>query len=125
MSEAPQKSEEWWFLSPSERGNDASAIDWRREVVWTEGNVVTVHIDGAAYFSRLLDLLSQLGDGDSVYLNDWEGQRDERLAGSGSEVGLVLGDLVRRGVDVRALLWRSHPRQAHFAEQDNAALARG
>jgi phosphatidylserine/phosphatidylglycerophosphate/cardiolipin synthase-like enzyme len=32
--------------------------------------------------------------------------------------------MVARGVDVRALLWRSHPRQAHFAEQDNAALAR-
>ncbi|HEY3724465.1 MAG TPA: phospholipase D family protein [Acidimicrobiia bacterium] len=93
-------------------------------MAWTEGNEATVHVDGAAYFSRLLDLMLQLDDGDCVYLNDWEGQRDERLAAPGTEVGLVLGDLLRRGVDVRSLLWRSHPRQAHFAEQDNAALAR-
>jgi phosphatidylserine/phosphatidylglycerophosphate/cardiolipin synthase-like enzyme len=113
-----------WFLSRSERGNPATAIDRGRDAAWTEGNRITVHVDGVAYFGRLLDLLEQLEDGDSVYLDDWEGQRDERLAAGGSEVGAVMEDLVLRGVDVRALLWRSHPRQAHFAEQDNAALAR-
>ena len=31
----------------------------------------------------------------------------------------MLADLARRGVHVRGLLWRSHPRQAHFSEQEN------
>jgi hypothetical protein len=35
----------------------------------------------------------------------------------------VLAGLAARGVDVRGLLWRAHPRQAHFAEQDNVNLA--
>jgi len=85
---------------------------------------VRVHVDGAAYFRRVVELLTRLRDGDSVFICDWEGHRDEVLVGPGSEVGRLIECLVRRGVDVRGLLWRSHPRQAHFAEQDNAALAR-
>jgi phosphatidylserine/phosphatidylglycerophosphate/cardiolipin synthase-like enzyme len=68
--------------------------------------------------------MTRLQPGDAVYFTDWEGNRDERLVGPGSEVGETLACLARRGVAVRGLLWRSHPRQAHFAEQDNAGLAR-
>ena len=49
---------------------------------------------------------------------------DEQLDGPGTELGKVLADLARRDVHVRGLLWRSHPRQAHFSEQDNTALVR-
>ena len=115
-----------WLLTASERGNDVTEIDRRRcgGAAWTTGNEVTVRVDGAAYYTRLVETLGELSAGASVWFTDWEGNADERLAGPGSEVGLVLGDLVRRGVHVRGLLWRSHPRAAHFAEQDNMHLAR-
>jgi phosphatidylserine/phosphatidylglycerophosphate/cardiolipin synthase-like enzyme len=59
-----------------------------------------------------------------VYLTDWQGDADERLAGPGSEIARVLADAAGRSVDVRGLLWRSHPRQIHFAEQSNLELAK-
>ena len=34
----------------------------------------------------------------------------------------MLGDLEHRGAHVRGF-WRSHPRHAHFGEQDNSPLA--
>jgi phosphatidylserine/phosphatidylglycerophosphate/cardiolipin synthase-like enzyme len=115
-----------WFLSASERGNSATEIDRRREdgTGWTEGNSVEVLVDGAEYFRRLYRELCKLERDDWVHLTDWEGDLDERLDGPGTEIGTVLADLARRGAHVRGLLWRSHPRQAHFSEQDNAALAR-
>jgi phosphatidylserine/phosphatidylglycerophosphate/cardiolipin synthase-like enzyme len=115
-----------WLLTASERGNDGTEIDRRRDggAAWTTGNEVAVRIDGAAYFTRLIEAFGELSTGASVWFTDWEGHADERLAGPESEVGRVLGDLVARGVHVRGLLWRSHPRAAHFAEQDNMHLAR-
>ncbi|MCU1456537.1 MAG: phospholipase [Actinomycetia bacterium] len=113
-----------WFLTRDERGNPTSAIDAGRSVAWTEGNAVRVHVHGVEYFGRLLEVLGSLERGDSLYLTDWEGQRDERLAGPGTEIGVLLEQLVRRGVELRGLVWRSHPQRARFSEQDNAALAR-
>ena len=115
-----------WFLTPGERGNAATAIDRRHGdgTAWTEGNRVEVLVDGAEYFGRLYEVLSSLERDDCVYFTDWEGDGDELLDGPGSEIGRVLADAARRGVQVRGLLWRSHPRQAHFAEQENAALAK-
>jgi len=115
-----------WFLKIDERGNAASAIDRRRgdDRGWTDNNAVQVLVDGSEYFNRLVATLSDLGEGDHIYLTDWQGDGDELLGGTGTEVGNVLAAAARRGVDVRGLLWRSHPRQAHFAEQDNAALAK-
>ncbi len=115
-----------WFLTGPERGNPATGIDRERggATAWTEGNSVEVLIDGASYFRRLHRALSALQRGDSVWLTDWQGDADELLEGPGTEVGRVLVGLVRRGVSVRGLVWRSHPRWAHFAERDNAALAR-
>jgi phosphatidylserine/phosphatidylglycerophosphate/cardiolipin synthase-like enzyme len=115
-----------WFLSAAERGNAATDIDRRRRdgTGWTEGNRVQVLVDGAEYFGRLHIELCSLVRGDSVLFTDWQGNGDELLAGPGSEIGRVLADAARRGVDVRGLLWRSHPRQAHFAEQSNTALTK-
>ncbi len=115
-----------WFLTPGERGNAATQIDGRRSdgTAWTEGNDVEVLIDGAAYFGRLYEALVSLESGDAVLFTDWQGDGDELLDGPGTEVGRVLADVCRRGAKVRGLLWRSHPRQAHFAEQSNAALVK-
>jgi phosphatidylserine/phosphatidylglycerophosphate/cardiolipin synthase-like enzyme len=115
-----------WFLTPAERGNASTTIDERRRdgASWTEGNRVEVLVDGAEYFRRLYESLSSLSLGDRVHFTDWQGDGDERLAGPGTEAGRVLAAAARRGVAVCGLLWRSHPRQAHFAEQDNAALAK-
>jgi len=115
-----------WFLTPGERGNPATGIDRRRAdgTGWTTGNHVEVLVDGADYFRRLRRELCRLERGDWVHLTDWEGDPDERLDGPGSEIAKVLGDLAQRGIQVRGLLWRSHPRQAHFAEQDNTRLVR-
>ena len=115
-----------WFLTRDERGNPSTLIDHRRRdgTAWTTGNRVEVLVDGDEYFRRLHGVLCSLGRGDWVHFADWEGDADERLCGPGTEVGLVLAELARRGVHVRGLLWRSHPRQAHFAEQDNVGFTK-
>jgi phosphatidylserine/phosphatidylglycerophosphate/cardiolipin synthase-like enzyme len=115
-----------WFLTADERGNAATAIDRRHRdgKAWTEGNRVEVLIDGAAYFARLYDELRTLEADDWVHFTDWEGDPDELLVGAGTEVGRVLADLAAKDVHVRGLLWRSHPSQAHFSEQQNTELVR-
>jgi phosphatidylserine/phosphatidylglycerophosphate/cardiolipin synthase-like enzyme len=109
-----------WFLAAGERGNDATSLD--RAPTWSSGNTVTVHIDGSDYLPRLAAVLRAAHRPDQIMFTDGEGDRDERLAGTRLDALLLAA--VRRGVMVRGLLWRSHPRQAHFAEQDNAAFAR-
>jgi phosphatidylserine/phosphatidylglycerophosphate/cardiolipin synthase-like enzyme len=115
-----------WFLTIGERGNPSTAIDRRRDDgrAWTEGNRVEVLVDGAEYFRRLHRALQSLDRDDRVHFTDWQSDQDERLDGPGSEVGRVLTEAARRGVLVRGLLWRSHPRQAHFAEQSNTELTK-
>jgi phosphatidylserine/phosphatidylglycerophosphate/cardiolipin synthase-like enzyme len=117
---------ERWFLGAEERGNVASEIGRRRgdDQGWTEGNAVTPLIHGAAYFGRLYRELCELGAGDRAWFLEWRGDADERLAGPGTELGSVFRDALRRGVDVRALVWRSHPDQAKYAEQENAHVGK-
>jgi phosphatidylserine/phosphatidylglycerophosphate/cardiolipin synthase-like enzyme len=114
-----------WFLSAQERGNAASAVGRRREDDrgWTEGNVVVPLVHGAAYFARLREVLSTLGPEDRMWFLGWRGDADQRMAGPGTELGSLLAQAARRGVDVRGLLWRSHPDQEGYAEQENAHLA--
>src|SRR5438477_507089 len=109
-----------------ERGNAASEIDLRRGDGrgWTEGNAVTLLVHGATYFARLHQELSALGPGDQVWFLDWRGDAGQRLAGPGTELGSVLSEAVRRGVEVRGLVWRSHPDQEGYAEQENAHVGR-
>jgi phosphatidylserine/phosphatidylglycerophosphate/cardiolipin synthase-like enzyme len=115
-----------WFLTTEERGNPATEIDRRRGdgTAWTEGNRVEVLVDGAGYFARLYEVLCSLEPDDWVHFTDWEGDPDEHLVGPDTEVGHVLANLAKEGVHVRGLLWRSHPRQAHFSEQQNTKLVR-
>ena len=113
-----------WFLTAQERGNPAATVDWRHPgVAWTEGNLVTPLIHGRRYFRRLHEVLGQTCAGDLVFFTDWRGDPDERLAGPGTEVVTVLGGLAERGVHVRGLIWRSHPDQAGFSEQENLRFA--
>lgn len=126
MSDGGDETVRAWFLTSEDRGNPSTQIDERHDngFAWTTGNTVTVHIDGANYFRRLAEVLTDLGEGDRVWFTDWEGDADERLVEGGSEVGMVLSGLVHHGVQVRGLLWQSHPRQASFSEQDNLNLTK-
>ena len=42
---------------------------------------MTAHLDGAAYFARLHELLSGLSAGDWVYLTDWRIDATRQLTG--------------------------------------------
>jgi phosphatidylserine/phosphatidylglycerophosphate/cardiolipin synthase-like enzyme len=113
-----------WFLTTEERGNRDTDVDGRRGDgrAWTEGNAVEALVHGATYFERLHRELDALRDG-WVHFTDWRGDADERLVGPGTELGDVLVGLVRRGVHVRGLVWRSHPDQARLSEQEAVHLA--
>ena len=115
---------EQWFLTATERGNPATTIDRRRGDgrAWTEGNRVEALVHGAVYFRRLLAALRDLGKGDLVGIFDWRGDTDQLLDDQGPELGTVLAELARQGVQVRGLLWRSHPSLAHFSEEQNLHL---
>jgi phosphatidylserine/phosphatidylglycerophosphate/cardiolipin synthase-like enzyme len=115
---------EQWFLTATERGNPATTIDRRRGDgrAWTEGNRVEALVHGAVYFRRLLAALRDLGKGDLVGIFDWRGDTDQLLDDEGPELGTVLAELARQGVQVRGLLWRSHPSLAHFSEEQNLHL---
>ena len=114
-----------WFLSSEERGNPATTVDRRRQPdpAWTVGNQVEPLIHGATYFSRLVGRFATLDDGDRVLLTDWRGDSDELLGPSGPTLGDTLSGLARRGVDVRGLLWRSHPGIFGFNEGEASDLA--
>ena len=114
-----------WLLTADERGNPATAIDTEHGdgQAWTAWNRVTVHVDGAAYFGRLHQLLSALAAGDWLYLTDWRIDATRQLSDPGSELGPLLTRLARRGVAVRGLLWRSHPALIHFNQDANRVLS--
>ncbi|MGZ4144815.1 MAG: phospholipase D family protein [Actinomycetota bacterium] len=116
---------EQWLLRAEERGNAASEIDRRRGDGrgWTEGNAVTPLIHGVAYFALLHQELIGLGSKDQVCFLDWRGDAGQRLAGPGTELGSVLAEAIRRGVDVRGLVWRSHPDTEGYSEEENAHVA--
>ncbi|HVC40001.1 MAG TPA: phospholipase D-like domain-containing protein [Candidatus Dormibacteraeota bacterium] len=113
-----------WFLSPTERGNANTAIDSvaSQGRSWTEGNLVLALVHGARYFEHLATELEGLGPGATVWFTDWRGDRDERLRAGGPTVGALLAALAARGVDVRGLVWRSHPSALSFSEAANRRL---
>ncbi|TAK68308.1 MAG: phospholipase [Actinomycetota bacterium] len=108
-----------WFLRGQQRGNPAT--DLRDH---STGNAVTALIDGATYFPRLCQQLSDTTAGDHIYFLDFCGDLTERLAGPGTEVGTVLAAAAERGVHVFGLLWRSHPRWLRQTEETNAEFVR-
>ena len=117
---------ERWFLTLKERGNPDTEIDVRRGDgrAYTQGNVVEPLIHGGPYFRRLHEVLVTLKRGWWIHFLDWRGDADERLAGPRTEIARVLAAAAGRGVEVRGLIWRSHPHQAKFSEQENLHVAR-
>jgi phosphatidylserine/phosphatidylglycerophosphate/cardiolipin synthase-like enzyme len=114
-----------WFLTAADRGNPDTTIDeGRGRAAWTEGNEAVALVHGARYFARVKEALDATGEGDIVLFTDWRGDGDERLTGEpGSELATVLIGALRRGADVRGLLWRSHPDEANFSEEEAIHLA--
>lgn len=109
-----------WLLSAEERGNPATRLR-----AWSDGNRVRPLLHGATYFAELHARLEQTAPGDLVLFTDWQGDADERLTGEpGSEVAEVLARADERGVDVRGLVWRSHPRAVGFTEDENRRLGK-
>jgi hypothetical protein len=113
-----------WFLTAHERGNPHTELDSRHAdgAAWSTGNLVQPLVHGAAYFSELLAAIRRMGPADQLMLTDWRGDRDELLEGPGTEVGHVLADAARRGVVVRALVWRSHLDRMRYHEGVNRRL---
>ena len=113
-----------WFLTASERGNPTSLIDrgHRDGEAFSRGNEVRALVHGAQYFARLLECVRAAGPGDLLMFTDWRGDPDEHLDGLGTEVGGLLEDAARRGVDVRGLVWRSHLDRFRFSAAENRHL---
>jgi phosphatidylserine/phosphatidylglycerophosphate/cardiolipin synthase-like enzyme len=107
-----------WFLTAAERGNPASALP-----AWYEGNRVTVHVHGAAYFDRLVATVEEMRRGDHLFFTDWRGDPDHRLRPDGPTVGELLSAAADRGVLVRGLIWRSHLDPLHYHAEQNRNLA--
>ena len=114
-----------WFLSADERGNPFTDLDRGRPdgIAWTEGNDVRASVHGAPYFEELVSCLRTLTPGDCVHFTDWRGDEDQILSRDGTTLGDVLEELVRRDVEVRGLIWRSHVRALGFNREEHARLA--
>jgi len=100
-----------WFLPAAERPVSA-------------GNHVTALLHGSTYFARLVEAVEALDAGDLVWFTDWRGDADELLTPDGPTVSDLFASAARRGVDVRALLWRSHSDRTSFSAQENQRLGR-
>lgn len=92
-----------WFLPETERP-------------WTSGNLVVPRVHGADYFARVVEVIGATGAGDRIFVTDWRGDADERLAEEGPTVAELLRAAAARDVEVRALMWRSHPGQLNGEE---------
>jgi phosphatidylserine/phosphatidylglycerophosphate/cardiolipin synthase-like enzyme len=110
-----------WFLDQGERRFPGRSLV--REQPWTDGNLVEPLVHGKTYFARLAAELEALAPGDLVCVADWRGDDDERLTDAGPTLAVLLTQLARRGVDVRGLLWRSHPKGLGFNEEEQTELA--
>jgi phosphatidylserine/phosphatidylglycerophosphate/cardiolipin synthase-like enzyme len=109
-----------WLLTDDERGNPRTRLG-----AWTSGNLVRPLVHGSTYFAELHERLEATVEGDLVLFTDWQGDADERLTGEpGSEVGDVLARADERGVDVRGLVWRSHPSALGFSQDQNRNLGK-
>ncbi len=98
-----------WFLPESERP-------------WTSGNLVVPRVHGADYFARLVELVEATEPGDRIFLTDWRGDADERMTEDGPTIAELLRAAAARDVEVRALMWRSHP--GPLNSEENGHLGR-
>lgn len=93
-----------------------------RDRPWTGGNLVVPHVHGAVYFARLVEVVAATVAGDRIHFTDWRSDADEQLSAGGPTVGSLLADAAGRGVEVRALLWRSHSDKVRFNAEENRHL---
>ena len=114
-----------WFLTSDERGNAATELDRHRgdERAFTVANHVDLLVHGAPYFEELHHALSETQPGDIVHFADWRGDPDQQLV-DGVEFAAVLVDLAKRGIEVRGLIWRSHPKTTGFHLEHHLELAK-
>ncbi|MGH2596415.1 MAG: phospholipase D-like domain-containing protein [Actinomycetota bacterium] len=121
----PDEAIERWFLSPEDRGNPGSQIDGRRGngLGYTVGNHVDLLVHGRSYFEHLHRALCEMQAGDAVHFADWRGDPDEHLVDD-VEFAEVLADLAERGVKIRGLVWRSHPKVTGFHLEHHLELAK-
>jgi len=114
-----------WFLTASERDNPATRLDARHpgDDAWSAGNEARPLIHGADYFRELHERIEATGPGDLIWFTDWQGNADQRLTDDpDSEVAEVLGRALDRGVDVRALIWRSHSKVLGYSTEQHLRL---
>ncbi|MDG4767974.1 phospholipase [Solwaraspora sp. WMMD406] len=107
-----------WFLTGEQRDNPASALP-----AWCDGNQVRVHVHGAAYFDRLVEVVDAMRDGDQLFFTDWRGDPDQRLRPAGPTVAELLSTAAERGVLVCGLVWRSHLDRLIYSAEQNRNLA--
>ncbi|MGH3497431.1 MAG: phospholipase D family protein [Nocardioidaceae bacterium] len=118
----PDDAPSRWFLSPAERDNPATTIDGPGGQGWSDGNLVRPLVHGATYFRRLHEELTALRTGDRVFFTDWRGDADQLLLPGGPTVCEALTEVAQRGVEVRALMWRSHSDVLSFSAQQSQRL---
>jgi phosphatidylserine/phosphatidylglycerophosphate/cardiolipin synthase-like enzyme len=114
-----------WFLTAQQRDNPDTVLDSRHEggAAWSSGNEVRALIHGATYFAELRRHIAGLERGDLLLFTDWRGDPDQQLDdGPGHDIATALADAARRGVVVKALVWRSHWDRLAFSAQENRHL---
>src|SRR4051794_17421867 len=114
-----------WLLVSEERENPHTAIDAVRAdgTAWSTGNTVRALVHGRDYFAELHERICALSAGDRFYFADWQGDPDQQLTDDPrATLNNTLVDAVRRGVDVRGLLWRSHWHRFGFSAHRHRQL---
>lgn len=113
-----------WYLTRAERGNRRSQVDDAHpETAWSRGNLARPLVHGHTYFAELCAAVEAAGPGDIVWFTDWQSNEDQQLTDSPDDTLLaVLGRAVERGVDVRALVWRSHSGLIGYSHEEHRDL---
>ena len=113
-----------WFLSREGRGNPHTRIDEAHpDAAFSTGNCARPLVHGRTYFAELLRCIDATGHGDLVWFTDWQSNPDQQLDDApGSQLIDVLGRALDRGVDVRALVWRSQSGLFGYAHDEHRDL---
>jgi phosphatidylserine/phosphatidylglycerophosphate/cardiolipin synthase-like enzyme len=107
-----------WLLTERERNNPSSGIR-----AFTTGNRVTAHVHGRSYFRRLCEVLRAMEPGDRLMLSAFRVDGEQLLDGPATSMSELVTAAVRKGVDVRGLIWRSQPGKLEQSEEENASFA--
>jgi phosphatidylserine/phosphatidylglycerophosphate/cardiolipin synthase-like enzyme len=107
-----------WLLTDQERANPASGVR-----AFTTGNRVTAHVHGRSYFPRLCEVIRAMQPADRLMLSAFRVDGEQLLDGPGTSISEIVTAAVRKGVDVRGLIWRSQPGKLEQSEEENASFA--